>query len=105
MRSPVVRLPFCVEPVDQRISLNAAPAAVRSATVKHAADFAAPVYQEWKESLRSGGVTWQQFQRAASENSEAWLRWLDGSGTWRASLESFINRINAESSTMVFELL
>jgi len=94
----VVELPCPPEPSEQRLGLRVADPAVRRATLKHAGDIAAPIYQSWRRDLKKQGVTWQVYQVAASANHRAWEQWVEGTLSWRHAVQLLLDRINTQIS-------
>jgi hypothetical protein len=97
-------LPHSPEPTATKEAMNAASADVREAALRQASDFAAPVYQQWKDQLGDAGIDWQTFEAAASHNRNAWRGWLDGDLTWRQALVGLIEQLDQESgASLVLE--
>jgi hypothetical protein len=76
------------EPIDTKRVYNECAPDVREASLRQSSDFSKLVYAEWKDELNANGVTWQAFLSAASDNRDAWRRWLDDEGTWDQALEA-----------------
>lgn len=89
-------LPRPPEPVDQQFGLRSAAPAVRNATLKHAGDIAAPIYQLWKEDSRRCGVSWQSFQTCATRSYSAWSQCVEGALPWREAVLFLLNELNIE---------
>ena len=88
-------LPQVNEPTDTKRVYNECAPDVREASLRQSSDFSKVVYAEWKDELNANGVTWQAFLSAASDNRDAWRRWLDDEGTWSQALEVLVDELNA----------
>ena len=94
-------LPHVDEPTDtKRVYTELAPD-VREASLRQSSDFSKLVYRDWKDELNGNGVTWQTFLSAASDNRDAWRRWLDDEGTCAQALEALVRELNTREPAWV----
>jgi hypothetical protein len=97
-------LPQVDEPTDTKRDYNAGPRNVREASLRQSSDFSKLVYAEWKDELNANGITWQAFLAAASDNRDAWRRWLDDAGTWDQALGELVHELNTREPGAAFAL-
>jgi hypothetical protein len=97
-------LPYVVEPTDTKRTYNAGAPSVREASLRQSSDFSKLVYRAWKGGLNANGLTWQTFLSTASDNRDAWRRWLDDEGSWVQALQALVDELNARAPTARFEL-
>lgn len=84
-------LPTPPEPVEIKARLNAAAPTIRYGIVRH--EVVPYIWEHWNDGLGPTGLQWPQFFSIASENDDAWRRWLAATITWNEFVDQLTQRL------------